>query len=219
MKKQIILLGAVLVHLAATFVSCCGKDDASATATANNGSDAITTIMQRKSVRSYTDEPIADSVMESMLRAAVAAPSGMDIRPWHIVVMTDKSCYDTLFAGNFNMEKFKMSSAVVIFCADTTVTRPPRENPNAPAVTSPNPIWRDDMGACTENFLLAAEACGLGAVWTACYPYDERMNPTIEALGLPDNVKPYCIVPIGYPASKDKPKDKWKPDNIHYEKW
>ena len=219
MKKQIILLGAVLVHLAATFVSCCGKDDASATATANNGSDAITTIMQRKSVRSYTDEPIADSVMESMLRAAVAAPSGMDIRPWHIVVMTDKSCYDTLFAGNFNMEKFKMSSAVVIFCADTTVTRPPRENPDAPAETRPNGLWRDDMGAVTENFLLAVEAYGLGAVWTACYPFHDRMDPIAQYLNLPGNIVPYSIVPVGYPAGDNQPKDKWDPARVHYNRW
>ena len=60
---------------------------------------------------------------------------------------------------------------------------------------------------------------GLGAVWTACYPYDDRMGATIEALGLPEDVKPYCIVPVGYPAGNDKPKDKWKPENIHYEKW
>ena len=45
------------------------------------------------------------------------------------------------------------------------------------------------------------------------------MNPAIEALGLPDDVKPYCIIPVGYPGGKDKPKDKWKPENIHYEKW
>lgn len=70
-----------------------------------------------------------------------------------------------------------------------------------------------------ESLLRAAEALWLGAVWTACYPYEDRMGPTIEALGLPDNVKPYCIVPVGHPAGNDKPKDKWKPENIHYEKW
>jgi hypothetical protein len=45
------------------------------------------------------------------------------------------------------------------------------------------------------------------------------MTPAIEALALPDNVKPYCIVPVGHPAGDDKPKDKWKPENIHYDKW
>ena len=40
-----------------------------------------------------------------------------------------------------------------------------------------------------------------------------------EALGLPEDVKPLCIIPVGSPAGDDQPKDKWKPENIHYEKW
>ena len=207
---------AALVFVAAMTAACCGKQEQVAT----NPADAtIGTIMQRKSVRSYTGEAIPDSVMQVMLRAAVAAPSGMDVRPWHIVVMTDKSQYETLFAGNFNMEKFMQSGAVVIFCADTTVTRPPRGNPDAEAVTQPNRIWRDDMGACTENFLLAAEAYGLGACWTACYPFVETMKPVIEYLNLPSNVVPYSIVPVGYPAVEVQPKDKWDESRIHYGKW
>ena len=157
--------------------------------------------------------------MENLLRAAVAAPSGMDVRPWHLVVMTDKSQYAELFAGNFNMEKFMQAAAVVIFCADTTVTRPPRDNPDAPAVTTPNPIWRDDMGACTENFLLAAEAYGLGAVWTACYPFADRMTPVAQYLNLPGNVVPYSIVPVGYPAGDNQPKDKWDESRLHFNRW
>ena len=213
-----------LTHLAlaALFVvlatSCCHKSDVEQPV-ANTTDATISTIMQRKSVRSYTDSTLAPEVIETLLRAAVAAPSGMDVRPWHIVVMTDKSKYDELFAGNFNMDKFKQSAAVFIFCADTTVTRPPRDNPNAPAVTTPNPIWRDDMGACTENFLLAVEAYGLGAVWTACYPFHDRMDPVAAYLQLPSNIVPYSIVPVGYPAGNEQPKDKWDTTRIHYDKF
>lgn len=218
MKKRFLTFVAFATVLAALTASCCSNTD-NEQPVVSNADATISTIMQRKSVRSYKDSTIAPEVIETLLRAAVAAPSGMDVRPWHIVVMTDKSKYDELFAGNFNMEKFKQSSAVVIFCADTTVTRPPRENPNAPAVTSPNPIWRDDMGACTENFLLAAEACGLGAVWTACYPFHDRMDPVAAYLQLPGNIVPYSIVPVGYPAGDEQPKDKWDESRIHFDKF
>lgn len=176
-------------------------------------------IMSRKSVRSYNDDTIPTEVIQSLLKAAMAAPSGMDVRPWRFVVLTDKSKYDTIFAGNFNLDKFKDAAVVIVLCADTTVTRAPRENPDGPAVTRPNDIWRDDMGACTENLLLAAEAYGLGAVWTACYPFADRMHPLKECLDLPENVVPYAVVPIGYPDTDNQPKDKWNPDNIHYERW
>lgn len=216
MKKSFLMICAAAAMM--TVVSCCGKSEVSSVA-ADPAEATLGTIMQRKSVRSYTGDTIPAAVMDKLLRAAVAAPSGMDVRPWHIVVMTDKSKYAELFAGNFNMEKFMQSGAVVIFCADTTVTRPPRENPDAPAVTTPNKIWRDDMGACTENFLLAAEACGLGAVWTACYPFREQMEPVAAYLNLPGNVVPYSIVPVGYPAGDNQPKDKWDEGRIHYNRW
>lgn len=218
--KHIIYLVAAALTIAAIATSCCKNNENTQNTQNNNAADqTFSTIMNRKSVRSYTSDTIPAEMMDKMLHAAVAAPSGMDVRPWHIVVMTDKSQYDTLFAGNFNMDKFKQAGAVVIFCADTTVTRPPRENPDAPAVTKPNLTWRDDMGAATENFLLAAEALGLGAVWTACYPYSDRMDPIEKFLNLPGNVVPYSVVPVGFPAGDEQPKDKWDAGRIHYNRW
>ena len=176
-------------------------------------------ISSRKRGRSYTADTIPAAVMENLLRAAMAAPSGRNIQPWSFVVLSDTSRYDEIFGDNHNMAMFKQSAAIVVMCADTTVVRPPRDNPDAPAVQQPNGIWRDDMGAVTENLLLAAEAYGLGACWTACYPYVDRMAPVKQALGLPATVVPYSVVPIGYPAGDEQPKDKWDPARIHYGRW
>lgn len=220
MKKILFsAFAASLFILAAT--SCTDKtQDPMQNQNASASPEAVMeNIMSRKSVRSYNDDSIPTEVIQSLLKAAMAAPSGMDVRPWRFVVLTDKSKYDTIFAGNFNLDKFKDAAIVIVLCADTTVTRAPKDDPNGPATTRPNDIWRDDMGACTENLLLAAEAYGLGAVWTACYPFADRMHPLKECLGLPENVVPYAVVPIGYPDTDNQPKDKWNPDNIHYERW
>lgn len=218
MKKRTILMCAVMLGMAATIVSCCGKEEP-ATSQVNTTEAVINNIMQRKSVRSYTGEAIPADTLESILRCAMSAPTAMDVRPWHLVVMTDTSKYAELFAGNFNMEKFMQSGAVVILCADTTFTRAPRENPDAAPVTMPNRMWRDDLGACTENLLLAVEAYGLGACWTACYPYADRMDPVKAYLSLPGNVVPYAVVPIGVPAGENQPKDKWDTTRVHYNCW
>ena len=211
MQKNLIC-ALVAILLFTTFAPSMEAQNKDTKAVMNN-------IYQRKSVRRYSDKKVPESTMTDLLRAAMAAPTGMNIQPWHFIVLTDTSKYDKIFAGNFNMRMFKESSAVVIFCADTTVTRPPRNDPNAPATTQPNSMWRDDMGACTENFLLAAETYGLGACWTACYPFADRMNPIRKALNLPANIVPYSVVPIGYPRINEKPKDKWVPEKIHYGKW
>lgn len=212
MKKMFIALA-----VAALFAACCQTDPQPNCA--DPAETVMANILSRKSVRSYTSDTIPSAVMENLLRAAMAAPSGRNIQPWSFVVLKDTSRYDEIFGDNFNLSMYKQSAAVVVLCADTTVVRPPRENPDAPAVQQPNNIWRDDMGAVTENLLLAVEAYGLGACWTACYPYPDRMAPVKQALCLPETVVPYSVVPIGYPAGGEQPKDKWDPSRIHYERW
>lgn len=211
MKKVIVMMAAA----AMLFGACCTKQ----CDTPSVSGVVMENILARKSVRSYNGDSIPADVMENLLRAAMAAPSGRDIRPWSFVVLADTTRYDEIFGDNFNMRMYKQSAAVVVICADTTVVRPPRDNPDAPAVQQPNGTWRDDMGAVTENLLLAVEAYGLGACWTACYPYVDRMAPVKKALGLPATVVPYCVVPIGYPGGGEQPKDKWDSSRIHYDQW
>ena len=215
MKKILLLYAALLTAL---MISSC-KSEEKTEKTTGIDNETIQTIMNRKSVRSFTDQAIPAEYMEVMLKAAMAAPSGSNIQPWHFVVVNDKSQFERIFENNFNLRTFKSAAAVVVFCADTTVTRPPRDNPDGDTVTRPNGTWRYDMGACTENCLLAAESLGLGAVWTASYPDPVRFLTMKRELGLPDNFLPYCAVAVGYPAGDEKPKDKWKHERIQYNQW
>jgi nitroreductase len=74
--------------------------------------------------------------------------------------------------------------------------------------------------ACaSQNILLAAEAMGLGAVWTAVYPDPQLMQYVRTELKIPATVIPVNIIPIGYPTGDDKPTDKYIIENIHWEEW
>ena len=190
-------------------VACGPKKDAE--------KSAIDVIMSRKSVRSYTDEAIPAEKVEVLLKAAMAAPTAMNVQPWRFVVVTDQAVKDQLAGPRGGM--IANAPLVIVVCGEAVFMRKPWGQPDAEPVPAENPFWYEDCAAATENLLVAAEAIGLGAVWTACYPMPDRMAPTIAALGLPDNVKPFAIVPVGYPAGDDQPKDKWKPENIHYDKW
>ena len=178
---------------------------------------ALDTIFSRKSVRSYTDQPVSEEQVETLLRAAMAAPTGMNVQPWRFVVVRDQAVKDALAGPRGGM--IAQAPVVIVVCGETTMMRKPWGQPDAEAVEVPNGNWTQDCSAAAENLLLAAEALGLGAVWTAGYPYEDRVNPARETLGLPANVTPLCIIPVGYPAGDDQPKDKWKPENIHYDKW
>ena len=178
---------------------------------------ALDTIFSRKSVRTYTDQAVSEEQVETLLKAAMAAPTGMNVQPWRFVVVRDQAVKDALAGPRGGM--IAQAPVVIVVCGETTMMRKPWGQPDAEPVEVENGNWVQDCSAATENLLLAAEALGLGAVWTAAYPYEDRLNPVCEALGLPENVKPLCVVPVGYPGGDDQPKDKWKPENIHYDKW
>ena len=178
---------------------------------------ALDVIFSRKSVRSYTDQPVSDEQVETMLRAAMSAPTGMNVQPWRFVVVRGQAVKDKLAGPRGGM--IAQAPVVFVICGETTLMRKPQGQPDAEAVAVENGNWTQDCSAAAENLLLAAEALGLGAVWTAAHPYEARVNPIREALGLPENVTPLCVIPCGYPAGDDQPKDKWKPENIHYDKW
>ena len=167
-------------------------------------------ILARKSVRNYTDEPVRRSQLDTLLRAAMAAPTGRDMRPWKFVVIDDKAAMAALADSLPYAKMLREAQAAVAICGDLSVTDDKG---------NPSKNWTFDCSAATENLLLAAEALGLGAVWTGVYPYEERLAAVKSALGLPEEIIPLALIPIGHPKGDPQPKDKFNKDNIHYNGW
>ena len=180
---------------------------------------ALDIIMTRTSIRSFTGEPVSKEQLETILKAGMAAPTAMNGQPWRFVVVTDKDKIAEVFGQGPRSGMFTTAGAVIVVCGQTTMMRKPFGQPDAPETEVENIFWYEDCSAATENILLAAHALGLGAVWTAGYPAMERIAPIAAALGIPAKVVPLCVIPIGVPAENPDPKDKWKPENIHWEQW
>ena len=168
-------------------------------------------IMTRTSVRAYTAEPVSDTDVQILLKAAMAAPSAKNRQPWEFIVVNERQILDSL-AGKLRYAKMlaEVPLAIVI-CAHTF-----QEGPDG--ALKPNGYWEHDASAACENLLLAAHALGLGAVWTAASD-EERSAIVREVLRLRAGISPLCVVPIGHPAENPVPKDKWKPEKIHYNRW
>jgi len=170
--------------------------------------DAFTVIHSRKSVRSFTGEKVNKESLEKILKAGMAAPTAVNKQPWSFVAVTDRKTLDTLKEGLPYAKMLDKAGAAIIVCA---IPDKAYDNSTDFAVI--------DSTCASENILLAAEALGLGAVWTAAYPYTERMDIVRKTLNIPDNIIPLNVIPVGHPTGSDKPKDKYKPENIHWEKW
>lgn len=164
----------------------------------------LETIFSRKSVRKYTKRPVEKEKLETLVRAGMAAPSSRDRRPWEFIIVTDRDILDTMGDGLPLARMLKETSQAIIVCGDT--------------IKSGN-AWQLDCSAAAQNILLAAESLGLGAVWTAAYPYPERIKVVRDALHLPHHIFPLTVIPLGYPTGLEKPKDKFNKKQIHYNGW
>lgn len=169
----------------------------------------VNEIMTRTSVRAYTDQPVSDELLDTVLRAAMAAPTAGNKQPWRFVVIRDPQT-KAYISDNFNsMTMVKDAQVAVVVCGDV----------NATFDGDGRDYWIQDASAATENLLLAAHACGLGAVWCGVYPLPDRVQQFSELLQLPDSILPLNCIAIGYPSGQTTPKDKWKPEYIHYDTW
>jgi nitroreductase len=202
MRSKIILIVSILMAgLTMTFSDSFAEKE-------KKMSDAITVIHSRKSVRNFTGQTVSRALLDKIVRAGMAAPSAVNRQPWSFVVVTDRKMLDML---NDELPYAKMlgkAGAAIIVCAIPDK-----------AYDGSKEFAIIDSTLAGENILLAAEALGLGAVWTAVYPDDDRMNIVRKVLGIPGNIIPLNVIPIGYPVGTDKPKNKYKPENVHWEKW
>jgi len=170
---------------------------------------AIQTIMTRVSVRQFTGEKISEAQIDTLLRAAMAAPSAINKQPWAFVVITDEALITKLGELLPYSRCSNHPACAIIPCGDLSK-----------AIEGPmGAFWINDVSAATENLLLAAHAMGLGAVWTGLHPDMERVALVQDALGLPEHIVPLCVVPVGVPAESPAVKDKYVKENIHYNGW
>ena len=191
-----------IMLLACVVLAACTATAQTETSAVNT--DAINNIMTRTSIRSWEDRPVEKEKIETMLRAAMAAPTAVNRQPWHFVVLSTREDIDCLAGEGRGSGMVRKAPLAIVVCGDTTkfLGGPARD------------FWIEDTSAATENLLLAAHALGLGAVWTGVYPDLNRVNFTRQALGLSEQFVPMCTILIGYPHEHPTPKDKWKPENI-----
>ena len=195
------LLLVVVLAIVILKTSCMGDQKQDETTLKSKA--VLENIAERKSVRKYLNKSVEEDKIDAMVKAGMAAPSGMDRRPWEFVVVTDREALDSMAAKLPYAKMLTNAPLAIVVCGDTTRSS----------------YWYLDCSAATQNVLLAAEALGLGAVWTAAYPYEDRSDVVRQNTGLPENIVPLCVIPIGYPDGPQKAKDKFDLQRVHRNKY
>jgi nitroreductase family protein len=139
--------------------------------------EAYMNIIDRVSVRRYTDRTLSDEQVSAILHAAMSAPSGVNRQPWEFIVIDDRKLLDQLADALPYAKMAAQAPVAIVVCG----------NKERFLEGVDDNLWEQDLSAASENILLAAHAIGLGGVWTCLYPHEERIAPVRSILNIPDN--------------------------------
>ena len=169
----------------------------------NDMNETIRLLMARKSVRQFVQEPMPQQDVETILDAAVQAPTAGNMTLWTIIHVTDPEKKRQLSVSCDNQPFIATAPLVLVFCADYRrwfelfkmldlgePLRTPGEGDLLLAMA--------DTIIAAHATVVAAEALGYGS----CYIGDilERCDTQREILGLPEYVKPVCMAVYGKPT-------------------
>lgn len=163
-------------------------------------------VLDRRSIRKYTDEPVDDATVERLLRAAMSAPSAGNQQPWAFVVVRDESSRRRIAQMDRYVAMASGAAVVILVCCDMNSSKMPD-------------IWVQDCSAATENILVEAQALGLGAVWLGVHLLPEREREVRALFGLPPEIVPFALVALGHPAETKAPSKRFRPERVHYDRW
>jgi nitroreductase len=168
--------------------------------------DTIEAIRTRRSIRRYTGDPVADDVLSEILKAAMSAPSAGNQQPWQFVVVAERALREAIAAFHPYAQMVREAPVAIVVCGDLRLE-------------TYKGYWVQDCSAATQNILLAAHAKGLGAVWVGIYPVEDRVQRLQQLLALPAQVVPLALVPLGLPAERVPPANRFDPARIHRNRW
>jgi nitroreductase len=168
----------------------------------------IDDLFARRSVRSYTTEPVTDDQVHTLLQAAMAAPSAGNRKPWHFVVVRDLQVLAALAEHHPYAKMLPSAPVCFVPCGEPGLGYPGASD-----------FWIQDLAAACENLLLAATGLGLGGVWCGVYPVQERVRDARRVLGIPENVTPFCFMPVGHPDERRERRTQYDADRVHHDHW
>lgn len=168
--------------------------------------DAIEALLTRRSVRRFRPESVTPQEIDTLLRAAMQAPSAMNEQPWEFVVVTERRTLDRIPDAHPHAAMAREAAAAIVICSDKR--RWAHEG-----------SWSQGCAAATENILIAAHALGLGSVWVGIYPIKDRVRGIRSLLAIPDHIMPFSLIPLGRPFDSQPPKSRYSAARVHPERW
>lgn len=150
-------------------------------------------VNDRYSCRDFNPEALVErEAVMAVIDAARLAPSACNKQPWTFIAVTDSDIRARILAKS--RPAFMKAPVIIVACGQHhDAWHRPADNKDHTDV---------DVSIAVEHLCIAASALGLATCWVCSFD----VQATVEALGLPDDVEPIALIPLGYPASMDIPE-------------
>jgi nitroreductase len=160
--------------------------------------DALEAIRKRRSVRSFTGEPIPREHLETIVDAARLAATGSNRQPWDFIIVTERKMIERFLISGRWMDK---AGAIIAVVMDPT-----------------SRWWLEDGSAAIENILLACTALGYGSCWVEgdALPREEEFK---RLLGVPADRRLLALIPVGVPTEWPEKDKKPLEQVLHWERF
>jgi nitroreductase len=149
------------------------------------------TILQRHSIRHFTDKSISLYQIHEMIKFANLAPSAGNLQSRDFIIIDDIEVKRKLSAAALNQEFIIEAPVNIVVCANL-------RRISIYGYRGKELYCIQDSAAAIEHILLLAVDNGLGSCWVGAF--DE--NKVSKILNLPSYVRPVAIIPVGYASSK-----------------
>ncbi len=177
--------------------------------------NTLETIMNRRSIRTYTDQKLTEEDIRVILKAGMSGPSCVNARDWSFIAATDSILLSKMAEANGRpAQPLKNAALGILVCGDLER-----------AFTGAPDYWVIDGAIACQNMILAAHELGIGSVWLGTWPQMDRVRKQQELFGLPETIIPHSIIAFGFPADPDElnsPKSgrpEYEEDRVHFNQW
>jgi len=177
----------------------------------------LSSMLERRSVRHFSDEPVARVLLENALQVAASAPSGANRQPWRFVVVEDPAVKAQIRRAAEREEELLYRERAsreyldAIEPIGTDWNKPHLTDAPVLIVAFEEPWSRGEGGEKVKNYyvresvgiavgflLVALHTAGLATLTHAPSP----MGFLNEILGRPENERPFIVIPVGYPTAE-----------------
>jgi nitroreductase len=179
-------------------------------------------IRERQSIRNFADRPVPESMIQTIIRAGIEAPTAGNIQPWQFVVVIDPGLLKRIsdFCRGVLMANLAAYPGEIGARYRTLL-----DNPDfnlfyhAPVLVmvigdEKDPHHLYDCTLCAGNMLLAASSLGLGGCWLATADVVDQSPDLMAELRIPEHHGIVAPLIFGYPAPRQPKKPERKEPKV-----